>query len=51
MNEFSNRIVCDSWLCLDFPQPEAGQTLIFKASNLRRSWNALLANKLEGKCY
>lgn len=41
------RIICDSWLCLEFPQPESGQSLLFKASNLRRLWNNLLANKLE----
>lgn len=40
-------MICDSWLCLDFPQPEAGQSLLYKASNLRRTWNTLLANKLE----
>lgn len=35
---------------MDFPVPESGLSLLFKASNLRRSWNKLLANKLEGKC-
>lgn len=44
---FHSRIICDSWLCLDFPQPEAGQSLLFRASKLRRTWNKLLANKLE----
>lgn len=34
-------------MCLDFPQPESGQNLLYKASNLRRIWNNLLANKLE----
>lgn len=42
-----SRIICDSWLCLDFPLPESGQSLLLKASNLRRTWNQLLANKLE----
>lgn len=32
---------------MEFPQPESGQTLLYKASNLRRTWNILLANKLE----
>lgn len=41
------RVICDSWLCLDFPLPESGQNLLLKASNLRRTWNKLLANKLE----
>lgn len=45
---FDNRMVCDSWLCLDFPLHESGQALILKASNLRRKWNKLLANKLDG---
>ena len=49
-NATFSRIVCDSWLCLDIPQPEAGQSLLLKASNLRRSWNKLLANKLDGMC-
>lgn len=42
-----HRIICDSWLCLDFPQPESGQSLLYKASNLRRTWNQLLENKLQ----
>lgn len=42
------RIICDSWLCLDFPLHESGQALLLKASNLRRSWNKLLASKLDG---
>lgn len=46
-HNFSIRIICDSWLCLDFPLPESGQNLLLKASNLRRTWNKLLANKLE----
>lgn len=32
---------------MEFPQPEAGQSLLYKASNLRRAWNNLLVNKLE----
>lgn len=43
----NQRIICDSWLCLDFPQPESGQNLLFKASNLRRTWTKLLEHKLE----
>lgn len=43
-----SRLICDSWLCLDFPSPESGQTLLFKASNLRRLWNKMLAEKLKG---
>lgn len=44
-------MICDTWLCLDFPVPESGQQLLLKSSNLRRSWNKLLANKLEGNPY
>lgn len=44
---FYSRIICDSWLCLEFPQPETGQSLLYKASNLRRTWNQLLENKLQ----
>lgn len=46
-NSTFSRIVCDSWLCLDLPQPESGQSLLLKSSNLRRTWNKLLTNKLE----
>ncbi|XP_019537327.3 probable ATP-dependent RNA helicase DHX34 isoform X1 [Aedes albopictus] len=42
-----SRIICDSWLCLDFPSPESGQMLLYKASNLRRLWNRMLAEKLK----
>ncbi|XP_062554172.1 probable ATP-dependent RNA helicase DHX34 [Armigeres subalbatus] len=42
-----SRIICDSWLCLDFPSPESGQILLHKASNLRRLWNKMLAEKLK----
>ncbi|XP_058822915.1 probable ATP-dependent RNA helicase DHX34 [Topomyia yanbarensis] len=42
-----SRLICDSWLCLDFPSPESGQTLLYKASNLRRLWNKMLAEKLK----
>lgn len=46
--KFPYRMICDSWLCLDFPLHESGQALLLKASNLRRKWNKLLALKLEG---
>lgn len=32
---------------MEFPQPETGQSLLHKASNLRRTWNQLLENKLQ----
>ncbi|XP_053681351.1 probable ATP-dependent RNA helicase DHX34 [Anopheles nili] len=46
-NETFSRIVCDSWLCLDFPAPESGQALLLKATKLRRLWNRLLTEKLK----
>ncbi|XP_052902856.1 probable ATP-dependent RNA helicase DHX34 [Anopheles moucheti] len=46
-NSTFSRIVCDVWLCLDFPAPESGQTLLLKATKLRRLWNRLLAEKLK----
>ncbi|XP_055611931.1 probable ATP-dependent RNA helicase DHX34 isoform X2 [Uranotaenia lowii] len=42
-----SRMVCDGWLCLDFPAPESGQTLLFRATKLRRLWNTMLAEKLK----
>lgn len=48
-NSTFSRIICDSWLCLDFPIPETGQILLLKSSNLRRSWNQLLEQKLQGR--
>lgn len=42
-----SRIICDAWLCVDFPSPESGQQLLLKASNLRRLWNRMLAEKLK----
>lgn len=41
-----SRVVCDSWLCLDFPFPESGQTLLVRAANLRKRWNDLVTQKL-----
>lgn len=47
-NRLILRIVCDSWLCMDFPIPESGMALLLKASNLRRAWSKLLNAKLDG---
>lgn len=44
-----SRLICDSWLCLDFPSPETGQILLYKASKLKRLWNQLLVEKLKGR--
>ncbi|XP_031621594.1 probable ATP-dependent RNA helicase DHX34 [Contarinia nasturtii] len=46
-NSTFSKIICDSWLQLEFPQPECGQNLLLKASNLRLTWTKLLENKLE----
>lgn len=41
-----SRVICDSWLQIDFPCPESGQTLLVKAANLRKRWNDLVTQKL-----
>jgi ATP-dependent RNA helicase DHX34 len=41
-----SRVICDSWICLDFPFPETGQTLLVRAANLRKRWNDLVTQKL-----
>ncbi|KAG6453031.1 hypothetical protein O3G_MSEX007941 [Manduca sexta] len=43
------RIVCDSWLLLEFPYPETGLNLLLKAVKLRRRWDALINSRLAGK--
>lgn len=40
------RIVCDSWLLLEFPYPETGLNLLMKAVRLRRRWNDLVNRRL-----
>uniref|UniRef100_A0A1I8NLN9 ATP-dependent RNA helicase DHX34 n=1 Tax=Stomoxys calcitrans TaxID=35570 RepID=A0A1I8NLN9_STOCA len=45
-NASISRVICDSWLCLEFPTPEAGCELLCRAIKLRRLWNKLLMNKL-----
>lgn len=47
-NSSFSRIVCDSWLCLDFPYPNTGQTLLIKATKLRLLWTKLLEDRLSG---
>lgn len=42
-----SRMVCDSWLCFDFPSPETGLALLSKALEVRNKWNNLLAEKLK----
>ncbi|XP_049871355.1 probable ATP-dependent RNA helicase DHX34 [Pectinophora gossypiella] len=40
------RIVCDSWLLLEFPYPESGLNLLLKAVKLRQRWDALINRRL-----
>ncbi|KAG7203421.1 hypothetical protein KM043_013488 [Ampulex compressa] len=40
-------IVCDSWLALEFPVPDSGQTLLMKATKLRQKWDFLLNQRLQ----
>lgn len=47
-NASVTRIVCDSWLCLEFPVPETGCELLCRAIKLRRLWAKLLSQKLTG---
>ncbi|XP_053611726.1 probable ATP-dependent RNA helicase DHX34 isoform X2 [Plodia interpunctella] len=41
------RIVCDSWLLLEFPYPDTGLNLLMKATKLRQRWDALINRRLE----
>jgi len=41
-------IVCDSWLMLEFPVLDNGQSLLFKAVKLRNKWDLLLNHQLQG---
>lgn len=43
------RIACDSWLMLEFPIPDSGQTLLMKATKLRNKWDFLLNQQLQGR--
>ncbi|KAM7349375.1 putative ATP-dependent RNA helicase DHX34 [Cochliomyia hominivorax] len=45
-NASITRLICDSWLCLEFPTPETGYELLQRAIKLRRLWNKLLMDKL-----
>ncbi|XP_013140316.1 PREDICTED: probable ATP-dependent RNA helicase DHX34 [Papilio polytes] len=40
------RIVCDSWLLLEFPYPETGMNLLLKAIKLRKRWDVLINRRL-----
>lgn len=47
-NASITRIICDSWLCLEFPVLDTGCELLQRAIKLRRLWNKLLMDKLSG---
>nr|CAD7574761.1 unnamed protein product [Timema californicum] len=46
-NSDFSRLVCDSWLLLEFPVPEAATNLLLKAAKLRNKWEELLNLRLE----
>ncbi|XP_027848814.2 probable ATP-dependent RNA helicase DHX34 [Aphis gossypii] len=48
-NRNFSQIICDSWLLMEFPLPEAAENLILKATKLRNTWDNLLKLKLEEK--
>nr|CAD7456069.1 unnamed protein product [Timema tahoe] len=46
-NSDFSRLVCDNWLLLEFPVPEAATNLLLKATKLRNKWEELLNLRLE----
>lgn len=46
-NGSCSKIICDSWLCLEFPYPESGMAVLQKACRLRWLWNMLLDRRLQ----
>lgn len=42
-----SRVVCDTWLLLEFPTPDSGIMLLSKALKIRATWSKLLEEKLE----
>lgn len=42
-----SKIICDSWLCLEFPHSESGMKLLQKATQLRHLWTTLLNQRLD----
>lgn len=44
-----SRLVCDSWLQLDFPLPLAAETLLIKVAHIQYLWEKLLQMRLEDK--
>ncbi|XP_029161453.1 probable ATP-dependent RNA helicase DHX34 isoform X2 [Nylanderia fulva] len=47
-NSIFSLMVCDSWLMLEFPVPDSGQTLLMRATKLRNKWDFLLKQQLQG---
>lgn len=46
-NSDFSKLVCDSWLQLEFPLPEAAMLLLLKAAVMRSKWERLLSLRLE----
>ncbi|XP_029667898.1 probable ATP-dependent RNA helicase DHX34 isoform X2 [Formica exsecta] len=46
-NSIFSLIACDSWLMLEFPVPDSGQTLLIRATKLRNKWDFLLNRRLQ----
>ncbi|KAK3910448.1 putative ATP-dependent RNA helicase DHX34 [Frankliniella fusca] len=44
-----SRVVCDSWIQLDFPLPLAAETLLIKVAHIQYLWEKLLQLRLEDK--
>ncbi|XP_063697523.1 probable ATP-dependent RNA helicase DHX34 [Culicoides brevitarsis] len=42
-----SRVICDTWLLLEFPSPDSGLILLSKALKVRATWSKLLSEKLE----
>ncbi|KAG7300247.1 hypothetical protein JYU34_015816 [Plutella xylostella] len=40
------RLVCDSWLLLEFPYPDSGLNLLLKATKVRQKWDYLINRRL-----
>lgn len=45
---FTYRIICDSWLQLNFPLALAAETLMIKVAHIHYLWENLLKLRLEG---
>ncbi|XP_012281786.1 probable ATP-dependent RNA helicase DHX34 [Orussus abietinus] len=46
-NATLSMMICDSWLSIEFPVPDSGQTLLLRADKLRQKWDFLLNQRLQ----